>query len=334
MPTAATEPRLPVHVLTGFLGAGKTTLLNRLLADSSLGRIAVVVNEFGDVGIDGRLVVGADEELIELSNGCVCCRLRGDLVQSLVGLLERRSRRLLRQPFERVAIETSGLASPGPIVQTLLVEGRLSAALAPAGVVTVCHAALIEAQLARHPEAAQQVACADRLLIGHTDRVDAEALAALCKRLAGRNPLATLHLAERGQVNLAELLASLDPRRIALADPALDALSPWSPRGQPVAHTLDACALVLESEQAIDLHRLKLWLRLISLDRSHELWRLKGLLRIAQSTAPLLVQGVEQFLEIGPLEGIAPQRSSLVLIGKRLDRAALERGFAALTSSP
>ena len=137
--TSPLEP-IPTHVVTGFLGAGKTTLLNRWLREPRGERLAVVVNEFGDLGIDGGLIVAADEEIVELANGCVCCTVRSDLVDALHGLLDRRRRRLRATPIDRLAIETSGLASPGPIVQTLVLEERLAQELDPRGVVTLAHA--------------------------------------------------------------------------------------------------------------------------------------------------------------------------------------------------
>ncbi len=317
--------RTPTTILTGFLGAGKTTLVNRILSARRSERIAVVVNEFGDVPIDGKLVVGADEELIELANGCLCCTLRGDLVEALAGLLERRARRLFARPFERVLIETSGLASPGPVLQTLLVEERLAGELEPAGVVTLAHAGLLREQLALHAEAREQLGLADVVLLNHADCVAQAELEGLEELVRGENPLARIERSVRAELDVGELLAGITrehrehPER-ALAR-ALEA--------QTSHANHDACAVVLRSEHALDLDRFKLWLQFLAQRRGQEIWRTKGIVACAGLAQGVLVQSVAQWLEIGPHPEPAPAESVMVVIGRALDRGELERGFAA-----
>jgi G3E family GTPase len=156
---------VPVTILTGFLGAGKTTLLNRILNQQHGMKIAVIVNEFGEVGIDGQLVIGADEELIEMNNGCICCTVRGDLIRLLTGLLERRER------FDYIVIETTGLADPAPVIQSFFVDDRLRSQTRLDAVVTVVDAR----HIVEHwdsPEAQEQIAFADVILLNKTDLVD------------------------------------------------------------------------------------------------------------------------------------------------------------------
>ena len=315
---------LPVTLLAGFLGSGKTTLVNRILSERHGEQIAVVVNEFGDVGIDGRLVVGASEDVIELRNGCLCCTLRGDLSESLGRLLrERRRRWFRRRSFQRVLIEASGLASPGPAVQTLLVDPDLAGELHLDGVLTLTHAAEIERQLVEHPEAAEQVGYADRLLLNHTDRADAETLAAAEAELRACNAEAEILRSVRAEVPVGELLdvgARRHERwRLAAAE-------------QPAAHvphTSGVGTVALSCEAPLDIHRLKLWLTFVARRQGQDVMRLKGVLRCANHRAEVVVQGVYQWLELGPGEAEAPSVSTLVLIGRDLDRAELERGWLA-----
>ncbi len=308
---------VPVSLLSGFLGAGKTTLVNRILAERHGERIAVVVNEFGDVPIDGRLVVNSDEEVVELANGCVCCTIRGDLVRTLHDLLRRRQRRLFRQPFERVLIETSGLASPGPILQTLVVEPELARALRSDGVLTLVHAGLIARQMEEHPEAAEQVGYADRLLLNHLDRVDAAERAAAVGLLRRTNAVAPIVAATRADYDVAELLDLGDVR----------APEPAPGDAAVHTHTHGAGTVVLTSTTPLDLHRLKMWLQFLANRRGQEIWRMKGILRCVDHPTPVVVQAVYQWLELGPGAGAPPECSTLVLIGRDLDRDELERGF-------
>lgn len=316
----AHRERVPVHVLTGFLGAGKTTLLNRLLTDRHGERIAVLVNEFGDVPIDGRLVVRSTEELIELANGCVCCTIRGDLARSLGGLFAPRPWALRRKPFSRVVIETSGLASPGPVLQTLVLEPELAAAARPAGVVALTHAARIAEELERHPEAREQLGYADLILLNHCDRTDASGRDGAEAAIRRLNALAPIRRTERADVTLDDVLA-LAP----LVSAEIDLERVHAP------HTPGAGTLVLRTEEPLDLHTLKLWLRFLASRRTHEIWRMKGILRCKGRDEAVVVQAVYQWLEIGPGEEPAPGSSVLVVIGRDLDAGELQRGWDTLT---
>ncbi|MFT7540460.1 MAG: G3E family GTPase [Gammaproteobacteria bacterium] len=323
-----TDAPIPVTVLTGFLGAGKTTLVNRILGDPDSPPCAVLVNEFGDVGVDGSLVVSSDEEIVELNNGCLCCTVRGDLVGALESLLDRRHRGLLRaaQPFERVLIETSGLASPGPVVQTLLIEDRLRSLLIPDGIVTLCNAERIAEQLDEHPEAREQVGYGDLLLLNHSDRVQAAGIDEAEKALRAVNSRATLHRTQQANMDLS-LLTNVDAAQPEVDGKFADADSSHS-------HTTDAGTVVLRTDKTLSIHTIKIWLTFLASWRSHELWRVKGILNCAEVDQRVVVQGVYQHLNIGPEAGPKPAESVLVLIGRGLDRESLLRGWETAIAAP
>ncbi len=326
MPPAGGEaPRVPVLLLAGFLGSGKTTLLNRILTAEGGARTAVIVNEFGEVPIDGKLVVRRDEEVVELANGCICCTVRGDLAETLHRLLARRRRRLFRgAPFERLVIEASGLASPGPAVQTLQLDAELAAALRVEGVVTLAHAAHVARQMAEHPEAAEQVAYADAVVLNHADAASAAELDAAEAAVRAANAHAPVVRAVRAEVDLDALLAAAPvAARAPERDPAAAA-----------PHTCGVGTVVLSTERPVSLHALKMWLHFVAARRTWELMRVKGLLRCPESAPPVVVQGVYQMLELGPGEGPPPAESVVVLIGRDLDRAELEAGFARCLADP
>ena len=188
-----TPSKVPVTILTGFLGAGKTTLLNLILTEEHGRRIAVIENEFGEVGIDQALVINADEEVFEMSNGCICCTVRGDLIRVLNNLNKRRDK------FDYVLVETTGLADPGPVAQTFFMDDELRAEYALDGIVTLVDAAHIEQQLGRSDESTEQIAFADVLVLNKTDLVNGESLDRLETRLRDMNRMARVCAQRAGE---------------------------------------------------------------------------------------------------------------------------------------
>jgi len=309
------DGRVPVTLLTGYLGAGKTTVLNELMESGAAGRCAVVVNEAGSLGVDGMLVRQADWGLVELVDGCVCCTVLGDLSEALAGLMQERG-----EALERIIIETSGLASPGPVVRTLGAVSELRERLRISGVVTVLHAKHALDQLERRSEAVEQVACCDRLLIGHVDRVGEEELSALEARLFELRPDAPCSRATLGRIDPQWLL---EEGEVAIPD-----------GGQAVNHSDGVVTAALTSAEPIDLHALKLWLQFLCARRAQELLRIKGVFRVHESDRAVAVHGVHEWLEFGPLESDAPSTSTVVVVGDGLDVDELRRGWDAVRAQP
>ena len=326
-----TADPVPVTLLVGFLGSGKTTLANRILTEHHDQRIAVIVNEFGDVGIDGRLIVGVEDNVIELSNGCLCCTVQGDLADTLRQLLERRRQTVDAQPFERIVIEASGLASPGPVLQGMLVDPSLNAHVRVDGVITMAHAKHIVQQLADHPEASEQVAYADHIILNHCDQCEGDALAAAEAALHACNPHADLERATRAEVDVVRVLnqQTWDSARVkaALANGV------WCgdhahEHAHAHLHTQGVGTLALRADAPMDLHRLTGWLLDLAKRRSHELMRLKGILHCQSHDQAVVIQGVYQWLEVRLEAGEPPAASALVLIGRYLDEEEISREWA------
>ena len=198
--TQNTAAKTPVTVLTGYLGAGKTTLLNRILSENHGQKYAVIVNEFGEIGIDNDLIVGADEEVFEMNNGCVCCTVRGDLIRILSGLMKRKGR------FDAIIVETTGLADPGPVAQTFFVDEEIKARTYLDSVTTLVDARHFEQALKDGKEAKEQIAFADHIILNKTDLVSDDKLDEIEARLKGLNPLATIQRAHRSDVPIKQLL--------------------------------------------------------------------------------------------------------------------------------
>lgn len=325
---------VPVTLVVGFLGSGKTTLANRILSEQHGQRIAVIVNEFGDAGIDGQLIVGVDDNVVELSNGCLCCTVQGGLAVTLRQLLARRQHSGGTQPFERILIEASGLASPGPVLQGILVDPTLNAQVEIDGVITMSHAKHIAQQVADNPEAAEQVAYADHIILNHCDRCAGDELATAINTLHTCNPQASIEQTIRAEADVPRLLnqQTWDTERLkeVLANRA------WCcdhdhdhDHNLHHNHTQEIGALALRAWEPLDFDRLKQWLIALSQRTSHDLMRLKGVLNCQSYDQAVVIQGVYQWLEVRPAAGTPPVESVLVLIGRHLDEAELSREWAA-----
>jgi G3E family GTPase len=321
MTATATPPaRIPVTVLTGYLGAGKTTLLNRILSEPHGRRYAVVVNEFGEIGIDNDLVVNADEEVFEMNNGCICCTVRGDLIRIIGGLMKRKD-------FDGIIVETTGLADPAPVAQTFFVDDEVRERAALDGIVTVVDAKHILRRLEDSHEAEEQVAFADLILLNKTDLVDEATLAVVEARIRAMNPFAVIRRTERCSVDPSDVLGrgAFDLARILEMEPTFL---------EEDAHEHDAAvtSVSLVSEAPLDADRFQTWIRRLTATQGADILRFKGILAFRGSDRREVIQGVHMLIDgdaLTPWKPGEPRTSRFVLIGRNLDRAALEAGFAA-----
>jgi len=240
------QDKVPVTILTGFLGSGKTTLLNRILSEEHGKRIAVIENEYGEVGIDQGLVINADEEVFEMSNGCICCTVRGDLIRVLGNLMKRRDK------FDYVLVETTGLADPGPVAQTFFMDEEISSEFTLDGIVTLVDAAHIDQQLGRSDESSEQVAFADVLVLNKTDLVSDDALNTLESRLRDMNRMTRIIRAENAKVPIETVLnlSAFDLDQILKRRPTF--LEPEYPFEWTGVYDLDAGKYELMLEEGPD----------------------------------------------------------------------------------
>jgi G3E family GTPase len=323
------DRRLPLGVLTGFLGSGKTTLLNRLLRDPRLASSAVLVNEFGEVGLDHWLLERLDAETVLLPSGCVCCTVREDLRDALLDLWERRERGLL-PPFGRVVMETTGLADPAPVAQTLAADPRLRHHYALGRIVTVVDALTGVASLAAHDEAVRQVAVADLLVVSKADLAGPEAAAAVGREAAAINPAAPLAVVGAGALDAAaEALLAGPAQHPAAASWAAGAAA----RGHHGHHRHGAVrAVCLTAEEPLDWAAFALWFTLLLHRHGDRVLRSKGILRLRGVPTPVVVHGVQHVVHAPSHLAAWPDGrplTRLVLIGRDLPAERLERSFRA-----
>lgn len=330
-PSTPLAALLPVTLLTGFLGSGKTTVLNHLLRQPGLSRTAVIVNELGEVGIDHDLVETASEDLVLLKSGCVCCSVRSDLVDTLRSLFQRRIRGQIAE-FDRVVIETTGLADPAPVLHTLINDPLISARFRLDGVIVTVDAVSGGDTLDRAVEAVKQAAVADSIVLTKTDLADAEAVERLTDRLRALNPAAPITQAVNGAVDPAGLFD------IGLYNPATktldvqrwlneEAFEDHHHHGSDLSrHDDHIRSFVSTLDRPISAGELDRWLEMLVAFQGANLLRVKGIVNVADRTGPVIIQGVQHVFHAPVTLDAWPsddRRTRIVFITRDLDEAAL-----------
>ena len=313
--------QIPVTVLTGFLGAGKTTLLNRILTEQHGNRYAVIVNEFGEEGIDNDLVVDADEEVFEMNNGCICCTVRGDLIRILGGLMKRADK------FDAIIVETTGLADPAPVAQTFFVDQDVADRTRLDAIVTVADAVHLDNQLGEHHEAEEQIAFADIVLLNKTDLVEVEGLGRVEDRIRRINPYTKIIRTEHCAANLDEVLGL----KAFSLDRVLEVEPDFLTSDHDHEHDDDVKSISLVADAPLDLDKFQTWFGQLLQTRGQDILRSKGILDFKGEEDRYVFQGVHMLMDGAPM-GAWPEgsrQSRLVFIGRDLDTMDLEDGFAA-----
>jgi G3E family GTPase len=335
----ATETQIPVTVLTGYLGAGKTTLLNRILSENHGKRYAVIVNEFGEIGIDNDLIVESDEEIYEMNNGCVCCTVRGDLIRVVEGLMRRPGR------FDAIVVETTGLADPVPVAQTFFMDDDVRSKTRLDAVVALVDAKHLPLRLKDSREAEDQIAFADVIVLNKTDLVSPQELAQVEATVRAINPTARIHKTERSGVALDQVLdrGAFDLKRALESDPHFleaddhdhdhDGHDHHHHDHGPAAaiHDVTVKSVSLRAGE-MDSRKFFPWLEKVTQTEGPNILRLKGIIAIKDDADRYVVQGVHMILEGDhqrPWKEGEKRESRLVFIGRDLDADRLRRSFEA-----
>jgi G3E family GTPase len=345
MPPASSSPaKIPVTVLTGYLGAGKTTLLNRILSEPHGKKYAVIVNEFGEIGIDNELIVNADEEVFEMNNGCICCTVRGDLVRIIDGLMRRKGK------FDAIIVETTGLADPAPVAQTFFMDEAVGAKTKLDAVVTVADALWLKDRLKDAPEAKNQIAFADVILINKADLVSPADLDELEARIRAINPYAKVHRTERANVALDEVLRrnAFDLDRILDIEP--DFLTAEEEHlhehehghnhghdhdhqhghGLKHYHDEDMQSVAIKTDKPLNPDKFFPWVQDLVATEGPSILRSKGILSFKDDPERFVFQGVHMILDGDHQRawGADEKRDSrLVFIGRKLPEEKIRAGF-------
>jgi G3E family GTPase len=341
--------KIPVTVLTGYLGAGKTTLLNRILSEPHGQKYAVIVNEFGEIGIDNDLVVGADEEVFEMNNGCICCTVRGDLIRIIDGLLRRKGK------FDAIIVETTGLADPAPVAQTFFVDETIKAKTALDAVVAVADAKWLSERLKDAPEAKNQIAFADVILLNKTDLVSAAELDEVEARIRGINPWAKVHRTQRSQIPLNEVLGrnAFDLQRILEIEPEFledghddDDHDHGHDQGHDQGHEHhahhekpklkhyhdeDVQSIALKTEKPLSPDKFFPWIQDLVAKDGPAILRSKGILSFKDDPQRFVFQGVHMILDGDhqrDWKDDEKRESRIVFIGRDLPEEKIRNGFA------
>ncbi|MGB7098847.1 MAG: GTP-binding protein [Xanthobacteraceae bacterium] len=345
--------KIPVTVLTGYLGAGKTTLLNRILSEPHGKKYAVIVNEFGEIGIDNDLVVGADEEVFEMNNGCICCTVRGDLVRILDGLMRRKGK------FDAIIVETTGLADPAPVAQTFFIDENVGRRTKLDAVVTVADAKWLSDRLKDAPEAKNQIAFADVILINKTDLVSSDELNEVEARIRSINPYARVHKTERAKIALNEVLDrnAFDLDRILDIEPQFlegdgddhdhyhahdhdhhrdhdhdhDHHHAHHSGGLKHYHDEDMQSVSLKTDQPLNADKFFPWVQNLVQTEGPSILRCKGILSFKNDDERFVFQGVHMILDGDhqrPWKPDEKRDSRVVFIGRNLPEEKIREGFA------
>jgi G3E family GTPase len=342
--------KVPVTVLTGYLGAGKTTLLNRILSEPHGQKYAVIVNEFGEIGIDNDLIVGADEEIFEMNNGCICCTVRGDLVRIIDGLMRRKGK------FDAIIVETTGLADPAPVAQTFFVDENVGRKTKLDAVVTVADAKWLKDRLKDAPEAKNQIAFADVIIINKTDLVSAAELDEVEGRIRAINPYAKVHRTERCAVPLREVLGrnAFDLDRILEIEPDFletgdhghdhdhdhdhhhhhdhDHAHDHHQHTGALKHYHDEemQSVSLKAEQPLDPDKFFPWVQTLVQQEGQNILRCKGILSFKGDPKRFVFQGVHMILDGDhqrEWKDDEERLSRIVFIGRKLSEQSIRAGF-------